>query len=96
MDRAWAEAFQGFDVLLRAVAFITGEAVLRILRVVRLHELIPRHFREDAGGGDGDGLRVALDDRLLWDLEAWDRDGVVQQETCASASPFAWSIALVF
>ena len=46
VDRAWAEAFQGFDVLLRAVAFITGEAVLRILRVVRLHELIPRHFRE--------------------------------------------------
>ena len=80
MDRAWAEALQGFDVLLRAVAFITGEAVLRVHRVVLLHEVIPRDLREDAGGGDGDGLRVALDDRFLRDVDARDRDGVVQQE----------------
>ena len=50
--------------------------------------MIPCHFREDAGGGDGDGLRVALDDRLLRDLDAWDRDGVVQQQTWCVGESF--------
>lgn len=62
MDRTGAEFTQRFIVPLRAVALVDGEAVLRVLRVVFLHQPVPRDLGQNRRGGDGGGQTVALDD----------------------------------
>ena len=49
----------------RAIAFVRGQSVVRILLVVRSHPCIPVDFGDDRCGGDGDADRVAIDDSFL-------------------------------
>ena len=72
---------EGFKVLAHSIAFVPGEAILRILRVEFDHDAVAGDFGDDAGGGDGDAERVAADERGVIDGEAahWESvdEGVV-------------------
>ena len=65
MDGARAVLPQRREVLGRAIAFVTGKAVLGILRVILAHQPVTGDFGDDGRGGDADGEAVAADQGLL-------------------------------
>lgn len=79
MERRWAEAFEGAEVLRRLVAFVTGQAVLGIDGVELAHRGIPMDLGNDRCGSDGEAAFIALDQRQLrpFDIE---RNGIDENE----------------
>ena len=69
MDFAEAELADGLLVETGAVAFVTGEAVARVLAVEGTHESIPGGLGEDGGAGDAEGELVAFDEGGLGEVE---------------------------
>ena len=61
MDGAGAVLTQGRQMFGRAVAFVSGEAVFGILRVILAHQTVTGDFGDDGRGGDADGLGIAAD-----------------------------------
>src|SRR5689334_14208038 len=61
MEWAGAELLQRGEVLGGGVALVAGEAVARVLGVVGRHHRVPGGLRDDAGRGDGEAERVAVD-----------------------------------
>ena len=65
VDGADAFAEERFGVGAGAVALVPGEAVRGVHGAKLAHDVVSRHLRDDRRGGDGDALRVALDDGPL-------------------------------
>jgi hypothetical protein len=63
VNRAEAETLDGIPVFLRPVPFVPHESISGVPLVVVPHEAIPRHFRHDGSGRDGETARVTSDDR---------------------------------
>ena len=53
MKRARAVFSESFEMGCGTVAFVAGEAVLRMFDVVGFHQIIAVRFGEDGGGRDG-------------------------------------------
>ena len=53
VNRAGAVGAQGGEVGARAVTDVSGEALVRKLRVVVAHQRVAESFRNHGGGGDG-------------------------------------------
>src|ERR1700682_1412237 len=66
MDRTRPEFMESGEVEFRAVAFVLAETVFRKLRAKVTHHHVARHFRDDAGGRDGETVAIAIDNRRLW------------------------------
>ena len=62
-----------------AVALVLGKTILGILRVEFAHEAVTRDFGEDAGGGDGEGESIAVNDALLGNLDFLQHEGIEQE-----------------
>jgi hypothetical protein len=56
---------QFYQMQFRAVAFVLAEAILRKTRAEVPHNRVPRDFRDHAGGGNGEAVAIAVDDRSL-------------------------------
>src|ERR1700704_2380404 len=65
MGRTRPEFMKSVEVEFRAVTFVLAETVFRKLRAKVTHHHIARHFRDDTGGGDGETVAIAIDDRGL-------------------------------
>ena len=79
MKRRRAERTEGFEVVGGCVAFVLREAVLRIELIEFEHAAVAIDFRENRGGGNGNGARVTMNESLLFDGKI-EFDGVEQQE----------------
>lgn len=73
---ARAELGEGFEVLGRAVSFVTGESIVWVLPVEVLHELVAGDLGEDTGGGDAEAEGVAVDDGGVGETEVRDRQAI--------------------
>lgn len=62
MRSAGAVLPQRSNMFPRAVTFMLGKAVLRVLRVQLAHEPVPGDLGQDGRCGDGIAQRVAMDD----------------------------------
>ena len=60
---------QGFEVVGSGVAFVAGEAVLRVDNIPFFHAGVAMRFGKDGCGGDGNAARVAFDERFLLDQD---------------------------
>ena len=58
---------KGFEVVGGGVAFVAGEAVLRVDGVPLNHARVAMSFGKNRSRGDGDAARVAFDEGLLLD-----------------------------
>ena len=67
VERGGAVFAEGSQVLGGSVAFVLGQAVLRIDHVPFFHAGVTVRFGEDGGGGDGDTAGVAVDEGFLFD-----------------------------
>src|SRR6266571_9529064 len=76
VDRGRSQPSERLPVVLARVSHVVAEAVARIALVPRAHHLVPGHLRDDRGRGDGDGQRVALPDRALWQVDPRDGESV--------------------
>lgn len=76
MGRAGAELREGLEVGGGAVALVGGKAVAGMAGVQFEHPAVARDLGEDAGGGDGQARRVALDDGVVGDGETADGEAV--------------------
>jgi hypothetical protein len=59
---------EGFEVVGSGVTLVAREAILRVDSVPLFHARVAMSFGEDRGGGDRYAACVALDERLLLDL----------------------------
>lgn len=80
VEAAGAVGAEGGEVGGGAVAFVAGEAVLRKLQVICLHQAVAIGFGDDAGGGDRCRDRVALDDGSLRQRALLEVESVDEQE----------------
>src|SRR5215470_18886097 len=62
-----AQTLQGFQVFRGSIAFMLREAIAGVDAVPLVHTRVAVRFGEYRGGGDGNALCVALDQRLLLD-----------------------------
>jgi hypothetical protein len=53
------------EMQLGAVAFVLAEIILGEARAEVTHHYVARHFRDHAGGGDGQTVTISVDDRGL-------------------------------
>ena len=65
MDRTRPEFMKSGEVEFGAVTFVLAETVFRKLRAKVTHHHIARYFCDNAGGGDGEAVAIAIDDRGL-------------------------------
>ena len=56
---------QFYQVQFRAVAFVLAETIFRETRAEVAHNRVAGDFRDDARGGDGEAVAIAVDDRGL-------------------------------
>jgi hypothetical protein len=68
MKRRRAVPSEGFEVVGSGVTLVAREAILRVDSVPLFHARVAMSFGEDRGGGDRYAACVALDERLLLDL----------------------------
>src|SRR6185312_14613804 len=62
--QAGAVGFEAFVVLRRAVTLVVAPVVIGVFVVQRAHHPVTRDLGNDRGRGDGDGARIALDQRI--------------------------------
>jgi len=74
-----------FEVLGRPVTAVVVEAVIGIDPVAPVHEAIPDDLGHDAGRGDRSAQGVAVDDRLLEDVQLGDRHVPVDEDRTRGA-----------
>ena len=56
---------QFYQVQFRAVAFVLAKAIFRETRAEVAHNRVTGDFRDDARGGDGETVTIAIDNRGL-------------------------------
>src|SRR5262249_21756008 len=78
MDGAGAKGVDGGQMLGSWIAFVLGETVARILLLVIAHQAIAGDFCEDAGGGNGIALAVALHKRRLSICQPFDAQAIYE------------------
>lgn len=61
---------EGFEVFAHTIAFVAGEAILRIIRVEFDHQTVAGDLGDDAGGRYAEAQRIALDQRGLIDRQS--------------------------
>ena len=56
---------QFYQVQFRAVTFVLAETIFRETRAEVPHNRVAGDFRDDARGGDGEAVAIAIDNRGL-------------------------------
>ena len=74
MDRTGSKFMKSGEVQFGAVALVLVETIFGKLRAEVTHDSVARHFRDHAGGGDGQTVAIAVDDRCLrkWKWKNWE------------------------
>ncbi len=67
MQRSGSKLAKGFEVIRCGVTLILTEAILRVKLIEFEHAAVAINFGEDRCGGNGNGPRIAVNDRLLFD-----------------------------
>jgi len=66
MDRTGSKFMKSREMQLGAVALVLPETILGKLRAEVAHDSVARDLRDDARGGDGQAVAIAVDDCSLW------------------------------
>ena len=78
MDRTGAEFMELDQVQLSAITLVLAETILGEAGAEFTHNPIARHFRDHAGGSDGETVAIAVDDRGLRQGKGNDRKPIDQ------------------